>query len=84
MKGLERKVLELAQRNGRLEPMKHFGSFCGVCVYLTMVLPLARFYTRSLYFDMSMAGRGDGKDPGGEEGKKRGGGKREGFRVVSP
>jgi len=29
--------------------------FCGVCVSMSLALPLARFYTRSLYFDMSLA-----------------------------
>jgi hypothetical protein len=35
-----------------MEKVRHF---CGVAVSLTLALPMARFYTRSLYWDMSLA-----------------------------
>ena len=50
---LARRMAALARRNRRLVPMGVVRSFCGVCVSLSLALPLARFYTRSLYWDMA-------------------------------
>lgn len=52
-----RKVIGIAARNQRLVPLDMLRSFCGLCVSLTLAMPLARFYTRSLYFDMARAER---------------------------
>lgn len=66
---LASKLILMAQRNRRLVPLELVRHFCGVCVSLTLALPLARFYTRSLYFDMSLADkeyestRGLGRSP---------------------
>lgn len=57
VRDLAKRILLLAQRNRRLVPPALIRHFCGVCVSLTLALPLARFYTRSLYFDMSAAER---------------------------
>ena len=38
---------------GRWVSVKKLPHFCGVCVSLTLAMPWARFYTRSLYWDMS-------------------------------
>jgi hypothetical protein len=61
----ERKVLRMrkmaielllcAQRNRRLVSMEKVSHICGVAVSLTLAFPMARFYTRSLYWDMSLA-----------------------------
>lgn len=51
------KLLALAVRNRRLVPTALVKSFCGTAVSLMLGLPLARFYTRSLYFDMVLAGK---------------------------
>lgn len=53
---LSKKVLLLAQRNRRLVNRDLLEHFCGVCVALTLALRLARFYTRSIYFDLAGAG----------------------------
>lgn len=52
---LSKQILLLAQRNRRLINRDLLEHFCGVCVALSLALPLARFYTRSLYFDMAGA-----------------------------
>jgi hypothetical protein len=39
---------------GRLFSLEKVRHFCGVAVSLTLALPMARFYTRSLYWDMSL------------------------------
>lgn len=57
VRALSKKILLLAQRNRRLVSLDLLRHFCGVCVSLTLALPLARFYTRSLYFDMALAER---------------------------
>ena len=57
VRALTKKLLLLAQRNRRLVPLALLRHFCGVCVSLTLALPLDRFYTRSLYFAMSLAER---------------------------
>ena len=46
-------ILLRAQRNRRVVSLDMLRRFCGVCVSLTLAVPLARFYTRSIYFDMS-------------------------------
>lgn len=53
VRSLAKKLLLLAQRNARLVPLELLRHFCGVCVSLTLAVP--RFYTRSLYFDMSLS-----------------------------
>lgn len=55
VRALAKKILVLAQRNRRLVSLDLLRHFCGVCVSLSLALPLARFYTRSIYFDMSLA-----------------------------
>lgn len=50
-------VLLVAQKNRRLVPLPLLRQFCGVCASLTLALPLARFYTLSVYFDMASAER---------------------------
>lgn len=52
VKRLAKKVICVAERNKRLVPLSILRAFCGVCVSLSLALPLARFYTRSLYSDM--------------------------------
>jgi hypothetical protein len=55
MQKLARELLLSAQRNRRLVSLEKLRQFCGVVVSQTLALPLARFYTRSLYWDMSLA-----------------------------
>lgn len=43
VRGMEQKVLLMEQRNRLLVPLEWLRSFCGVCVLLTLALPLARF-----------------------------------------
>lgn len=57
VRSLAKKIMLLAQKNRRLVSLELLRHFCGVCVSLTLALPLARFYTRSIYFDMSLAER---------------------------
>lgn len=57
LRKLASKVLAVAQKNKRLVPMALLRHFCSVCVSLTLGLPMARFYTRSIYFDMSLASK---------------------------
>ena len=57
VKRLSKKVLLLAQRNRRLVARQLLEHFCGVCVSLSLALPLARFFTRSIYFDLAGAVR---------------------------
>lgn len=52
-----KELLLLVQRNWRLVSLEKLRHFCGVPVSLTLAVPLARFYTRSIYFDMSRAER---------------------------
>ena len=42
-------------------PLPLLRHFCGVCVSLTLALPLAPFYTRSVYFDVASAEREERK-----------------------
>lgn len=52
---LSKKVLLLVQHNLQMVSLKLLRHFCGVCVSLTLGLPLAIFYTRSIFFDMILA-----------------------------
>lgn len=52
---LSKKILLLAQRNRRLINRYLLEHFCSVCVTLSLALPVARLYRRSLYFDMAGA-----------------------------
>jgi hypothetical protein len=56
MRKMARDILLCAQRNRRLVSLGILRRFCGVAVSLTLALPMARFYTSSLYWDMSLAG----------------------------
>lgn len=58
VRALARKLIRQAHRNRRMLPADTIRRFCGVCVSLSLALPLARFYTRSLYFDLSGAEMG--------------------------
>lgn len=49
------RILLRAQRNRRVVSEHYLRKFCGVCVALTLAVPLARFYTRSIFFDISRA-----------------------------
>lgn len=49
---LVKKILMLAERNSWLVSIDFLKKFCGICVSLTLTLPLARFYKRSAYLDM--------------------------------
>jgi hypothetical protein len=55
MRKMAKELLLSAQRNRRWVPENKLRHFCGVAVSLTLALPLARFYTRSLYWDMSLS-----------------------------
>lgn len=55
VQSLARKFLLLAQRNIGLILLELVRHFCRICVSLWLTVPLARFYTRSLYFDMGLA-----------------------------
>jgi hypothetical protein len=51
--GIARNILRKA-RQGRLwVPRDRLRSFCGVCVSLSLAMPFFRFYTRSLFDDMT-------------------------------
>lgn len=54
LQGFERRIILLAQKNWRLVPLFLLHHFCGVCVSLMLRFPMERFYTRSIYFDMSL------------------------------
>jgi hypothetical protein len=56
MRRLAQEILLSAQRNQRLVVVGKLRHFCGVAVSLTLALPMARFYTWSLYWDMRLAG----------------------------
>ena len=70
---LARRLLGLAARNRRLVPADKLRTFCGVCVSLTLALPLARFFTRSLYWDQARAEQAarEGVGSGGETIERR-------------
>ena len=48
LRRLARRLTAMAHRNRRLVPFDAVRSFCGVNVSMTLALPLARFYSRSL------------------------------------
>lgn len=52
---LARKILREVRLGRRWVTTKLLRHFCGVCVSLTLSMPWARFYTRSLYWDMAAA-----------------------------
>lgn len=52
---LARKMLVLATRNRRLVSSDALRHFCGVAVSVGLGYPLARFFTRSLFFDLTRA-----------------------------
>jgi hypothetical protein len=55
MQMMVRELLLSAKSNRRLVALEKLRQFCGVVVSQTLALPLASFYTRSLYWDMSLA-----------------------------
>lgn len=55
MKRLAKEVLVVAQRNARLVPLSLLRMFCGVCASLNLVLPMSRFYTSSVYDNITRA-----------------------------
>lgn len=55
MMGMSEELMQLAQRNWRWVSLEKLLHFCGMAVSLTLALLIARFYTRSLYLDMSLA-----------------------------
>jgi hypothetical protein len=56
MRRMAQEILICTQRNRLLVTVGKLRHFCGVAVSLTLALPMVRFYTRSLYWDMSLAG----------------------------
>jgi hypothetical protein len=56
MQKFAQEVLLGAQRNRRLIALGNLRHFCGVAGSLTLDFPMARFYTSSIYWDMSLAG----------------------------
>lgn len=74
---LTKRLMLCVQRNKRTVSMEMLRKFCTVCVSLELYLALARFYTRSMYFKMSRAERGEKEEGRGKEGKgaRKGGGK---------
>jgi hypothetical protein len=51
------KLLEEAARGRRWVSKERLRSFVGLCVSLTMALPYARIYKRSLYWDLSRSAK---------------------------
>lgn len=56
--GIATLLLRQAHRNRRLVDAQLLRHFCGVAVSCTLAMPLARFYTRSLYDSLSAGGKG--------------------------
>jgi hypothetical protein len=52
MRKMAKELLMCAQMNRRLVSLEKVRHFCDVAVSLTLALPMARLYTRSLYWDM--------------------------------
>ena len=52
---LAKQLLLYAQRNRQWISLKKLRHFCGVAVSMTLAIPLSRFYTQSLYFDMALS-----------------------------
>lgn len=53
MRRMSRHLLLLCDNNRRLVPVALLRRLCRECVSLSLALPLARFYTRSLYVEMA-------------------------------
>jgi hypothetical protein len=51
--GIARAILRQARQGRRWASRDRVRSFCGVCVSLSLAMPFARFYTRSLFDDMT-------------------------------
>jgi Reverse transcriptase (RNA-dependent DNA polymerase) len=51
--GIARAILRQARQGRRWVSSDRLRSFCGVCVSLSLAMPFARFYTRSLFGDMN-------------------------------
>lgn len=58
---LARNIMKDAMIGRRWVKPDKLASFCGTCVSLSLALPWARFYTRSLYTDMSSNRRRDAR-----------------------
>lgn len=52
VKQLVVKILKEVRNVRRWVTSKAMRSFCGVCVWLTLAMPWARFYSRSIYWDL--------------------------------
>lgn len=57
MRLMSRHVLILTEKNRRFVPLALLLHFYGVCVYLSLAIPLARFYTHYMFFVMANAER---------------------------
>ena len=53
VRGLAKKLLKQVRFGKRWVQRDSVARFCGVCVSLSLAMPWARFYTRSLYWDVS-------------------------------
>jgi len=53
VQSLAGKLLKEVRNRRRWVTKKALTHFCGVCVSLTLAMPWARFYTRSMYWDMA-------------------------------
>jgi hypothetical protein len=51
--GIERAILRQARQGRRWVSRDRLRSFCGVCVSLSLAMPSARFYARTLFDDMT-------------------------------
>lgn len=58
---MERQILPQVHRNRQIILADSTRRFCGVCVSLLLDFPLARFFTSSLFFDLSNAEQKVGK-----------------------
>lgn len=61
VKKLAGDLLRQARMGRRWVSGRAVAHFCGVCVSLSLAMPWARFYTRSLYWDMAAARQRDGR-----------------------
>ena len=62
LRRLARRVTTFAHYNQQMVPLRFLMHFCGVCASLNLAYPLARFHTRSLYFNMVEAERSSRKE----------------------
>lgn len=67
MRGLTKQLMLRAWRNKLMAPLVILRTFCGVFVSLGFTLPLALFYPRCMYFEMS---RSDRKEKEGGKGNE--------------